>query len=68
MQDERRSSFDIVAELLQKDIDPVLFQRFLDKTPTERIAWLEEIQEFAEMAKEARKNETSKLSQNSEGK
>ena len=68
MNEETRSSFDVIAELLQKDIDTVLFERFLAKTPTERIAWLEEIQSFAELAKEARKNETSKSSQNAEGK
>ena len=58
-----RTSFDILIDLLAKDIDDVLFERARRKTPTERLIWLEEMQEFAEAAKKARENETPRAPQ-----
>ncbi|MFT3697190.1 MAG: hypothetical protein QM831_28870 [Kofleriaceae bacterium] len=43
-----RSSFDVLAELFAKDVEPVLSARFQALTPAQRIAWLEEMQQFAE--------------------
>jgi hypothetical protein len=48
------SSFDIVAELVARDIDRALLRRGLAKTPNERLIWLEEMQAFADEAKKAR--------------
>ncbi len=49
-----KSSIDDIIELLQKDIDPVLFERARAKTPTERLRWLSEMQAFAAEAKKSR--------------
>ena len=49
-----RTCFDILSELFARDIDVELLRRAQAKTPTERIRWLEEMQEFAEQAKKAR--------------
>jgi hypothetical protein len=49
-----RSSFDVIAELMARDLDPELLRRARDKTPTERIIWLEEMQAFADDARKAR--------------
>jgi hypothetical protein len=49
-----RTCFDILSELFAQDIDMELLRRARARTPTERIRWLEEMQEFAEQAKKAR--------------
>jgi hypothetical protein len=53
------TSFDVLAELFAKDVDPSLQARALARTPTERIAWLEEMQAFAEAARKARDEATA---------
>jgi hypothetical protein len=55
-----RTCFDILSELFARDVDKELLLRARSKTPTERIAWLEEMQEFAEEAKKARANEAAR--------
>ena len=52
--------FDVLADLFARDVDRALLQRALKKTPTERLAWLQEMQAFAEQAKEARKHEADR--------
>jgi hypothetical protein len=52
-----RSSFDVLAELFARDVDPTLLARGLARTPTERIDWLEDMQELAEEARKARARE-----------
>jgi hypothetical protein len=54
-----RSSFDILAELFERDVDLTLLRRAQAKTPTERIVWLEEMQAFAESARRARESSTA---------
>jgi hypothetical protein len=54
-----RSSFDVLAELFARDVDRELLERSLARTPTERIIWLEEMQEFAEAARKARADEAA---------
>jgi hypothetical protein len=54
-----RTCFDVLAELFAKDIDRELLRRSLAKTPTERIQWLEQMQEFAEQARKARADEAA---------
>ncbi len=49
--------FDILAERFARDIDRDLVKRGLSKTPSERLAWLEEMQTFAEAARRAREKE-----------
>jgi hypothetical protein len=49
-----RTCFDVLAELFARDIDMDLLRRFQEKTPTERIEWLEEMQAFGEEARAAR--------------
>ena len=49
--------FDILAEHFARDIDRDLVKRGLAKTPAERLAWLEEMQAFAEAARRAREKE-----------
>lgn len=55
--------FDVLAELFARDVDRELLRRSLARTPTERIAWLEEIQTFAEEAKKARADEAASTAQ-----
>jgi hypothetical protein len=52
-----RTSFEVLAELFARDVDRALLRSSLAKTPTERIRWLEEVQEFAEAARKARAHE-----------
>jgi hypothetical protein len=52
-----RTCFDILAELFARDVDRELLRRAREKTPTERIAWLEDMQAFAEAAAEARRHD-----------
>ena len=52
--DVERTSFDVLAELFERDVDRDLLARSLAKTPTERIVWLEEMQAFADDARKAR--------------
>jgi hypothetical protein len=54
-----QSSFDIIAELIARDVDRTLLARSLARTPTERIQWLEEMQAFAEEARKAREHEAA---------
>src|SRR5262245_38687352 len=42
----QRTCFDVLAELFARDVDRELLRRSRAKTPTERIQWLEEMQEF----------------------
>jgi hypothetical protein len=53
-------SFDVLAELLARDVDRSLLKRQLARTPAERIAWLEEMQSFAEEARKARADEAAR--------
>ena len=55
-----RSCFDILSELFARDVDMDLLRRGMARTPTERIIWLEEMQAFAEAAKEARRDEAAR--------
>ncbi len=55
-----RSSFDILAELFAQDVDLELLRKSLAKTPTERIEWLEQMQQFGEEMREAAQNAASK--------
>lgn len=50
----QRSSFDVLAELFARDVDRGLLVDSLQRTPDERIRWLEELQAFAEEARNAR--------------
>ena len=52
--------FDILSELFARDIDKDLLRKSLARTPTERIAWLEEMQAFAEEARKARRDEAAR--------
>jgi hypothetical protein len=52
------SSFDTLAEVFARDIDLTLLRRARAKTPTERIQWLERMQELAEQARKARGDES----------
>lgn len=54
-----RTTFDVLAELFARDVDIELLRRSLAMTPTERLAWLEEMQEFAEAARRARTHEAA---------
>ncbi|MBX7114084.1 MAG: hypothetical protein K1X64_07090 [Myxococcaceae bacterium] len=58
-----RTSFDILAELFAKDIDPSLVKRGLERSPTERIEWLEQMQQFADAARKAARLEAERSSQ-----
>jgi hypothetical protein len=49
--------FDTLAELFARDVDPALVERSLKRSVTERIRWLEEMQDFAEKARKARADE-----------
>jgi hypothetical protein len=49
--------FDTLAELFAKDVDRALLRRSLERSVTERIRWLEEMQEFAGQARKARTHE-----------
>jgi hypothetical protein len=53
----KRTCFETLAELFERDIDRELLRRACAKTPTERLAWLEEMQAFADQAKKAQGNE-----------
>lgn len=55
-----RTCFDILSELFARDVDRELLRRAQEKTPTERIIWLEEMQAFAEDAKKAREDEAAR--------
>ena len=55
-----RSSFDVVAELVARDVDMTLLRRALARTPTERIQWLEEMQEFSAQARKSARDERAK--------
>ena len=52
--DVERPCFDVLSELFARDIDMELLRRAQARTPTERIRWLEGMQEFAEQARKAR--------------
>jgi hypothetical protein len=54
-----RTCFDVLSEYFARDVDRELLRRSLAKTPAERIAWLEDVQAFAEDARKARTNETT---------
>jgi hypothetical protein len=49
--------FDVLADRFARDVDRTLLERSLKRTVTERIRWLEAMQEFAEQAKKARAHE-----------
>lgn len=51
-----RDSFVRLAELFARDIDRTLLSQARAKTPEERIAWLEEMQAFADEARAARRS------------
>jgi hypothetical protein len=42
-----RTCFDLLGELFARDVDRDLLRRACERTPTERIIWLEEMQAFA---------------------
>jgi hypothetical protein len=46
------TAFDILAELFAKDVDEGLLRRSLQKTPEERLIWLEEMQALAQEIRE----------------
>ena len=46
--------FDKLADLFARDVDPSLIRTGLARTPTERLRWLEQMQDFAEAARKAR--------------
>jgi hypothetical protein len=48
-----RTCFDVLAALFARDVDRELLRRAQAKTPTERILWLEEMQDFADAARKA---------------
>jgi hypothetical protein len=52
--------FDVLSELFARDVDRELLRRAQERTPTERILWLEEMQKFAEDARMARANEATR--------
>src|SRR5262245_27392643 len=54
------SSFDTLSELFARDVDRELLRRAQARTPTERILWLEEMQEFAAAAKKAQADEVER--------
>ncbi|HVY44285.1 MAG TPA: hypothetical protein VHB21_00340 [Minicystis sp.] len=59
-----RSSFDTLAELLAADVDRSLVRRALQKTPDERLAWLEEMQALMQEMRRARQDEASRAAPN----
>ncbi len=52
-----RTGFDVLSELFARDVDRELLRRAAEKTPTERIEWLEQMQSFADDARKARADE-----------
>ena len=56
--------FEILADLFAADVDRELLRQAQARTPTERLTWLEEMQAFADDAKEARRNETERTNRN----
>lgn len=55
-----RTCFDVLSELFARDVDRALLRQASEKTPTERIIWLEEMQAFAEEARKARVDEATR--------
>ena len=46
-----RSSFDVLAELIARDLDTALIERSRKKTFSERLEWLEDMQKLGQTAK-----------------
>lgn len=52
-----RTTFDVLAELFARDVDIGLLRRSRAMTPTQRLEWLEQMQDFAESAERGRIHE-----------
>lgn len=52
--------FDVLSRLFANDVDMTLLRQAAAKTPTERILWLEDMQQFADDAKKAIADEASR--------
>jgi hypothetical protein len=57
------SCFDTLSEVFARDLDLELLRRARAKTPTERIQWLERMQEIADQARRARADEAARAAQ-----
>lgn len=57
-----RTTFEVLAELFARDVDVGLLRRSLAMSPTPRLEWLEQMQDFAENAKRERIHEAETAS------